>query len=94
MRIQTILAAVLTLLISGTGASWARDNLIAPPDRMHRESRARVSLDQAVQQVRARTGGRILSAETVSQGGRAVHRIKVLLPSGHVQIVHVDAERG
>jgi hypothetical protein len=44
-----------------------------------------------VQQVRAQTGGRVLSAETINQGGRPVHRIKVLLPSGHVQIVHVNA---
>ncbi len=46
-------------------------------------------LNEAVQQVQRETGGRVLSAETVSQGGRNVHRIKVLLPSGQVRVVTV-----
>lgn len=52
-----------------------------------------VSLNQAVQQVQRDTGGRVLSAETVGQGNRRVHRIKVLLPSGRVRVVTVDAGR-
>ena len=52
-----------------------------------------VSLNQAVQQVQRDTGGRVLSAETVGQGDRRVHRIKVLLPSGRVRVVTVDAGR-
>lgn len=51
------------------------------------------SLDQAVQQVQRDTGGRVLSAETVSQGGRGAHRIKVLLPSGQVRVITIDAGR-
>ena len=53
-----------------------------------------LSLNQAVQQVRRETGGRILSADTVNQDGRAVHRIKVLTPSGQVRIVTIDAQSG
>jgi uncharacterized membrane protein YkoI len=53
-----------------------------------------LSLNQAVQQVKRETGGRILSADTVSQDGRAVHRIKVLTPSGQVRIVTIDAQSG
>lgn len=52
-----------------------------------------VSLNEAVQQVQRDTGGRVLSAETVNQGGRSVHRIKVLMPSGQVRVVTVDAGR-
>jgi len=52
-----------------------------------------MSLNQAVQQVQQQTGGRVLSAETVRQGGRLVHRIKVLTPSGQVRVVTVDAGR-
>lgn len=52
-----------------------------------------MSLNQAVQQVQRDTGGRVLSAETVGQGNRRVHRIKVLLPSGRVRVVTVDAGR-
>lgn len=51
-----------------------------------------VSLNEAVQQVKRDTGGRVLSADTVNQGGRTVHRIKVLTPSGQVRVVVVDAQ--
>jgi len=51
-----------------------------------------VSLNQAVQQVQRETGGRVLSADTVNQGGRAVHRIKVLTPSGQVRVMTIDAQ--
>jgi len=50
-----------------------------------------MSLDQAVNQVRRETGGRILSAKTVTENGRRVHRIKVLMPSGRVKIVRKPA---
>jgi hypothetical protein len=51
-------------------------------------------LNEAVQQVQRETGGRVLSAVTVNQGGRLVHRIKVLLPSGQVRVVMVGAQAG
>lgn len=47
------------------------------------------SLDAAVQQVKQQTGGRILSAKTVNKNGKAVHHVKVLLPSGKVRIFKV-----
>jgi uncharacterized membrane protein YkoI len=37
-----------------------------------------MSLAQATESVRRRTGGRVLSAETKVQGGREVHYIKVI----------------
>lgn len=51
-----------------------------------------ISLEQAVAQVQRDTGGRILTAETIKRNGRAVHRIKVLLPNGNVRVIHVEAE--
>ena len=59
-----------------------------------RQGEGGMSLDEAVRRVRAETGGRILSAETVNENGRRVHRIKVLTPDQRVRIVTVDAERG
>ncbi|MDD3519560.1 MAG: hypothetical protein PHQ14_14525 [Chromatiales bacterium] len=56
-------------------------------------NRSGVTLDQAVEQVRRQTGGRVLSAETVDAGGRRVHRIKVLTPDQRVRVVTVDAGR-
>jgi len=53
---------------------------------------AGVSLNEAVQQVQRETGGRVLSADTVNQGGQAGHRIKLLMPSGQVRIVTIDAQ--
>ena len=44
------------------------------------------SLEQAVQQVKQQTGGRILSAKTDNKGN---HKIKVLLPSGKVKTVKI-----
>jgi|GEM_PF-1808945 hypothetical protein len=53
-----------------------------------------LSLDQATAKVRKETGGRVLSARAETNGGRTSYRIKVLLPSGHVRIVRVDAATG
>jgi hypothetical protein len=48
------------------------------------------SLDQAVQQVRRTTNGRVLSAQTVTQQGRRVHRVKVLTDDGRVRTVEMN----
>jgi hypothetical protein len=45
------------------------------------------SLEQAVQQIKHQTGGRILSARTKNN----THIIKVLMPSGKVRIFKVKA---
>jgi uncharacterized membrane protein YkoI len=55
---------------------------------------ARVSLDQAVQMAQRRYGARAVKAETVSQGDRRVHRIRLMSPEGKVWHVHVDAQTG
>ena len=49
------------------------------------------NLNNAVQSVKQETGGRILSAKTVNKNGKRVHKIKVLLPSGKVQVFSVKA---
>ncbi len=51
----------------------------------------KVSLEQAVRQVRRQYGGRILSAETQGSGGKRVHVIKVLTDKGRVQTVRIRA---
>ncbi|MDH5649479.1 MAG: hypothetical protein OEY67_07455 [Gammaproteobacteria bacterium] len=50
-----------------------------------------VSLQQATANVKKETGGRILSSETQTRKGKQTHRIKVLLPSGKVQVFFIDA---
>jgi hypothetical protein len=53
-----------------------------------------VSLEQATQMVRERTGGQVLRAETKRDKGRVVHRIRVLTDDGRVRTWHVDAASG
>ena len=48
-----------------------------------------MSLSQAIESVRKRTGGRIVSAETKVSGNREIHHIKVLTEDGKVKTVKV-----
>ena len=53
-----------------------------------------LSLDQAVSRVQKQSAGRVLAADAKAAKGGTVYRIKVLMPSGHVRIYHVDAKSG
>lgn len=50
------------------------------------------SLEQAIEQVRKQTGGRILDASTVDKNGKRVHQVKVLTPDGRVKVITIPAE--
>lgn len=52
------------------------------------------SLDDAVSGVRRRNTGRVLSADTVQQDGRPVHRIRVLSDQGRVRGLRFDGNTG
>lgn len=83
----------LALFLPETGqTAWSQDfyQKVARRDHDH-DQNAGVSLNQAVQEVQRETGGRVLSAETINQGGRSIHRIKVLTPSGQVRVMTIDA---
>lgn len=91
-RLATILAVLLTLACAGVQAGpRERDGRFARPPRF--EGPVTLSLDEAVAEARARTGGRILSAEPVEADGRRGYRIKVLTPDQRVRVIHLDAER-
>lgn len=53
-----------------------------------------LTLDEATRRVRRETQGRVLSVRTVSRGGVRIYVIKVLMPSGRVRIVRIDAASG
>ena len=57
-------------------------------------STGRLSLDQAVDMVQRRYRARAVKAETVNQGDRRVHEIRLLNSEGKVWNVRVDAETG
>lgn len=67
---------------------------IAPESRDFRPVQSGgMSLSEAVEMIRNRTGGKIVSAETRVQGGREVHHIKVLTKDGRVQMHRVNGRR-
>jgi uncharacterized membrane protein YkoI len=53
-----------------------------------------ISLDEAIARARQQSDGKILSAETVRDGGRNVHRIKILTRDGRVKRMQYDAASG
>ena len=53
-----------------------------------------ISLDKAVAQARQRHKGKVLSADTVREDGRKVHRIKILMKDGRVKRTRIDAGSG
>lgn len=92
-RFLVLLLAAATLVVAGApGAAFATGGHYLVARRGGGE--AGVSLNDAVRQAQRETGGRVLSAETVRQGGRTVHRIKVLTPSGQVRVVVIGAQSG
>ena len=52
-----------------------------------------MTLAQATESVRRRTGGRVVSAQTRIEGGREVHYIKVLTKDGKVKTHKVNGRR-
>ena len=53
-----------------------------------------MSLNQAVDDIKSKTGGKILSADEKNKDGRRVYVIKVLLPSGQVKIFNIPSGEG
>ena len=88
-RFLILLSLSLALVAGVPAGAWAQDmrhNLARPS-----HDDGGMSLNQAVQQVQRETGGRVLSANTIQEGRRSVHRIKVLTPSGKVRVMTVNA---
>lgn len=87
-----LLAGAATAQPWGGGWQSAQNGTVTVEDLMGSDDpRLQVSLDQATAQVRRETGGRVLSATTVREGGLFVHRIKVLTPQNQVQIHEIEA---
>ena len=87
-------AQFMTCLLAGLLA-WAA----MAPAEARRDGRSprhegarqeRLSLDEAVVNVRRDTGGRVLSAQTREQRGSTSYRIKVLLPNASVRSFDVE----
>lgn len=88
---KRLTTALLILLALGAGAANAAPAGYGGALYKTAGKSSGLSLNQAAEQVRRQTGGRILSAETVSKNGRQVHRIKVLTPDHKVVIREINA---
>lgn len=53
---------------------------------------APLTMQEAIAKVQHQTGGKVLSAETKTQGKKSIYRIKVLTRDGQVRIIEVPAE--
>ena len=94
MHGKLIIPALILLMLLTIGMTTVN---AAPFTSQHKSMRLAersngVSLDEAVARVKQQTKGRILTAETTQREGKAVHRIKVLLPNGSVRVMYVNAE--
>lgn len=91
MTMKYLTTALLLLLALGGNTALA-----APawhdPGFIRVAQKGGISLDQAVEQVREQTGGRILAAQTVREDGHRVHRIKVLTPDHKVRVIRIRAD--
>lgn len=95
------LALLLSLLTTAAAAhhTWsdggwlsAQSGTVTVNDLMGSDDpRLLLTLEEAVEQVRNETGGRVLSAKTLTQGDALVHQIKVLTPDNQVQIHDIEA---
>lgn len=96
----------LTLMVLAAAAAWPSQasafDLEAELKMLHAQYQGEsfllatqdgMSLSQAIESVRKRTGGKVLSAETKIQGGREVHHIKVLTKDGKVRTHRVNGRR-
>ncbi len=92
MLCRHTLTALLTIFLLFPALSTANSLFSRALDPIVLAKSGGITLEQATAKVRRQTGGRILSARESHRGGRKVYRIKVLLPSGHVRVVTVNAD--
>jgi uncharacterized membrane protein YkoI len=90
MRTGQHLFLILFAVLSSASFSSHADNFV---DK-RQFSQSSISLDQAVEMAQARFRAKAVKAETVNDGGRRVHQIRLLSSDGKVWTVRVDAQSG
>jgi hypothetical protein len=94
-RIFICLLLVITAALANAGdwggRGWRRERSFgrAPSSHSYGES-----LDEVVSGLRRRNAGRVLSADTVQEEGRSVHRIRILNDQGRVRGLRFDGATG
>lgn len=90
-RRAAVLSVVIPVVLMVTGNSAQASGQYGNVD-IQLASNA-ISLDQAVENIRKQTGGRILSAKK-DRDNPHLYVIKVLMPDGQVRTFRVDARTG
>jgi len=98
VRRAAALSVIVIVAAAGPAAARPRSALpllqVESPVEAYPAQRGGVSLAQATAIATSRFQGRVVRAETVNQGGRVVHEIRILGDDGRVRTVRVDAETG
>lgn len=94
MRTAWHLALALLPLIVAAPAADAQQLIDRRQRHEYRIEPAGISLDQAVEMAQRRYRAKVVRAETVRNGDRREHHIRLLSPDGKVRNVRVDAESG
>lgn len=91
MRRGKLITCLLAGLLAWVAASPVEARRDGPSPRQENTRQERLSLDEAVVNVRRHTGGRVLSAQARAQQSGTTYRIKVLLPNASVRSFDVPA---
>lgn len=94
MRTFWHLMLVLIPLLTAVPSANAQELIDRRQRRDYRIEPSGVSLDQAVEMAQRRFRAKAVRAETVRNGDRTEHRIRLLSADGKVRNVSVDAESG
>jgi hypothetical protein len=91
MRRAKFMTCLLAGLLAWAAMAPAEARRDGPSPRHEGTRQERLSLDEAVVNVRRDTGGRVLSAQQHEQRRGTSYRIKVLLPNASVRSFDVQA---
>ena len=94
MRTSWHLALVLLPLIAAVPSANAQELIDRRQRREYSIQPSGMSLDQAVEMAQRRYRAKAVKAETIRNGEKRVHRIRLLSSDGKVWNVSVDAESG
>ena len=94
MRTAWHLVFVLLPLLAAVSTVDAQELIDRRQRNEYRIEPSSVSLDQAVEMAQRRYRAKAVKAETVRQGERRIHQIRLLSSDGKVWNVRVDAESG
>ncbi|GAB3030040.1 MULTISPECIES: PepSY domain-containing protein [Oleiagrimonas] len=83
----------IALLCSIGVAAMAAQHAPARTHVTKPQSKAPLTLEQAVARVQNQTGGKVLKADSRNFGRIVEYRIKVLTPKGHVRVVTLRSDQ-